>query len=66
MVHVPVQKVTAMPGRKVQLECNVDSFPRAEISWEFSPERGEVGVNIQTDDRWGREKMAIMNSTVLF
>ena len=48
-----------MPGRKVQLECNVEGFPRAEISWEFSPERGELGISIQTDERYIKEEFLL-------
>ena len=54
-----MQKVTALPGRKVQLECNVEGFPRAEISWEFSPERGELGISIQTDERYIKEEFLL-------
>jgi len=63
VVSVPVQKVTAMQGRKVQLECNVEGFPRPEISWEFSPERGEEGLIIHTDKRYIKEEFLLSEYT---
>ena len=62
-MSVPVQKVTAMQGRKVQLECNVEGFPRPEISWEFSPERGEEGMIIHTDKRYIKEEFLLSEYT---
>ena len=59
IVTVPVQKVTAQGGRRVQLECNVEGFPRPEISWEFSSERGELGVAIHTGGRYIKEEFLL-------
>lgn len=52
MIHVPVQKVNASPGRKVQLECNIESYPRADVSWEFSSERGSPALAIESDNKY--------------
>ena len=51
LVHVPVQKVSASPGRRVQLECNVEAFPRAEVTWEWRGERGAPPTRIESDSK---------------
>ena len=49
LVHVPVQKVNASPGRKVQIECNIESYPRADITWEFTGDRAQPPTTIESD-----------------
>ena len=48
---MPVQKVSASPGRRVQLECNVEAFPRAEVTWEWRGERGAPPTSIESDSK---------------
>ena len=36
IVHVPVQKVNAISGRRVQIECNIESYPRYNQSINIS------------------------------
>lgn len=67
VVHVPVQKVNAMSGRRVQIECNIESYPRypvnisrpvqlnrlfrADMSWEFTSERGVPSQPLESNKK---------------
>ena len=67
VVHVPVQKVNASPGRKVQIECNIESYPRADVSWEFTAERGEPPLPILSDNKWvSGAKYFLIFSEIIF
>ena len=59
MVSIPGPQVSAMAGRKVQLECNVESFPRAEVTWEFSSERGETPRPLQSSLKYNTEEFLL-------
>jgi len=63
VVHVPVQKVNASPGRKVQIECNIESYPRADVSWEFTAERGEPPLPILSDNKYTKEEFLLSEYT---
>ena len=59
VVSVPGPQVTAMAGRKVQLECNVEAFPRAEVTWEFSSERGETPRPLESGLKYNTEEFLL-------
>ena len=52
-------QVSAMAGRKVQMECNVEAFPRAEVTWEFSSERGETPRPLETSMKYNTEEFLL-------
>ena len=59
MVKVAVGKLKAKAGARVQLECNVEAFPRAELSWEFSSERGEEPRPLETNQKYNKEEFLL-------
>ena len=59
MVKVPVPKLSARAGTRVQMECNIEAFPRAELSWEFSSERGEEPRPVETDRKYNKEEFLL-------
>ena len=59
MVKVPVPKLSARAGTRVQMECNIEAFPRAEVSWEFSPERGQAPVPILSSQKYNKEEFLL-------
>lgn len=56
---MPVPKVVARAGSRVQMECNIQAFPRAELSWEFSSERGEEPRPLQTGGKYNKEEFLL-------
>ena len=58
-MSVPVPKVLGQAGRKVQLECNIEAFPRAKVSWEFSSERGQAPVPILSSQKYNKEEFLL-------
>ena len=59
MVKVPVPKLSARAGTRVQMECNIEAFPRAELSWDFSPERGAEPRPLESSLKYNKEEFLL-------